>query len=103
MIEYVAFYDYIAEELCINKEEPSLQCNGKCHLVKELNRTTESDENQNSFSSSQFQFSVLFFEDLSMTTERIVFPKRKKKLIYAGVNNYSFIHEVAIFKPPILS
>lgn len=35
-LEYFIDYDYIVEVLCINKEEPEIQCNGKCHLKKQL-------------------------------------------------------------------
>ena len=27
----------ITEEFCENKSQPELQCNGKCHLMKQLN------------------------------------------------------------------
>ena len=33
-VEYILNQDYIAEFLCINKDKPELQCNGKCHLIK---------------------------------------------------------------------
>ena len=36
VIEYVANYDYITKVLCVNIDKPALECNGKCHLKKEL-------------------------------------------------------------------
>ena len=42
-VEYVLNQDYIAEFLCINKEKPELQCNGKCHLVKQLEEQQKSN------------------------------------------------------------
>ncbi len=36
VVEYVANYDYIVNVLCENKDKPEMQCNGKCHLTKEL-------------------------------------------------------------------
>lgn len=42
-IEYVLNQDYIVEFLCINKDKPKLQCNGKCHLVKEIEKQQESN------------------------------------------------------------
>jgi len=35
----------IAELFCINKDKPQLQCNGQCHLKKELNNVTADDSN----------------------------------------------------------
>jgi hypothetical protein len=36
VVEYVVNYDYIVKVLCENKDKPEMQCNGKCHLTKEL-------------------------------------------------------------------
>ena len=39
-IGYIAYFecniDYIIETFCVNKEKPQLQCNGKCHLAKQI-------------------------------------------------------------------
>lgn len=40
-IEYALNQDYIAEFLCINKDQPKLQCNGKCHLAKQIEKQQE--------------------------------------------------------------
>ncbi len=42
-VEYFLNQDYIAEFLCINKEKPELECNGKCHLVKAIEKQQEND------------------------------------------------------------
>ncbi len=44
LLEYVVHYDYIVNELCENREKPQLQCNGKCHLNKELAQTTDDEQ-----------------------------------------------------------
>jgi hypothetical protein len=36
--------ELIAATLCINKDRPELQCNGKCHLAKELKKTDDKDQ-----------------------------------------------------------
>lgn len=36
----------IAELFCVNKDKPQLQCNGQCHLKKELNNVTADESNQ---------------------------------------------------------
>jgi hypothetical protein len=33
---YATNIEYVAEELCENKEEPEMKCNGKCYLAKQL-------------------------------------------------------------------
>ena len=42
--EYIIYYDYIVTYLCENKEKPSLQCNGKCYLSKQLAKETRQQE-----------------------------------------------------------
>lgn len=50
VIDYVVNYDYIVNVLCENKDRPELQCNGKCHLSKELAKEAGA-EDQNPFNS----------------------------------------------------
>jgi len=38
IVWYEANQDYVAAELCENKEKPQLHCNGKCFLKKQLNK-----------------------------------------------------------------
>ena len=43
---YKVNQDYIATVLCVNKDKPKMECNGKCHLAKELKKAAE-EESQN--------------------------------------------------------
>src|SRR6478609_5391748 len=43
--EYQVNKNYIAEFLCVNKSKPTLHCNGKCQLKKELKATDGHSEN----------------------------------------------------------
>lgn len=36
VIEYFLNYEYIANELCENKDKPLMACNGKCYLEKQV-------------------------------------------------------------------
>lgn len=49
VVEYIVNYDYIVNVLCENKDKPEMQCNGKCHLTKELAKEAGS-EDKNPFS-----------------------------------------------------
>ncbi len=47
-IDYAFNKEYIAENLCENKEKPQLKCEGKCHLKKEVEKVAdELDESEN--------------------------------------------------------
>lgn len=38
--------DFIAKELCVNKDKPQLHCNGKCYLMKKLKQAEEKEQKQ---------------------------------------------------------
>ena len=40
--------DYIAKELCVNKDRAELQCKGKCYLMKKLKQAQEKEQQQES-------------------------------------------------------
>ncbi len=42
-VEYVLNQDYISDFLCTNKDKPELQCHGKCHLVKQIEKQQENE------------------------------------------------------------
>ncbi len=38
LIEYVVDYNYISEELCVEKDNPNNDCHGSCYLSKQIER-----------------------------------------------------------------
>ena len=46
-IQYVIFKDYIAENLCINKDKPASCCEGKCFREKQVKVVNEADQEDN--------------------------------------------------------
>lgn len=48
-IEYYSLREYIAENLCINRENPGSCCEGKCYLEKRIKESSpdETQEKQN--------------------------------------------------------
>ncbi len=62
-INYWMNRDYIAAELCENKDRPELECNGKCHLKKEIESQSE-DQNEGQEVSTRLM--VEFFEPESV-------------------------------------
>jgi hypothetical protein len=37
---------YIATELCVNRDKPEMHCNGKCYLMKKLKQAQEKEQKQ---------------------------------------------------------
>lgn len=54
--------DYIAKNLCVNKDKPKLNCNGQCYLAKQLKATEEKEKKSNSERIEKMQEIVLFLE-----------------------------------------
>jgi hypothetical protein len=44
MFEYYLNKAYITEKFCVNKDKPKLQCNGQCHLRKQINEEEKRDQ-----------------------------------------------------------
>ncbi len=64
--EYIVNYDYIVKNLCENKERPTLKCNGKCYLTKQLARESEGKD-KNPFQKKQSKTEIhhtIFFQQL---------------------------------------
>lgn len=47
-LEYLINYDYIKNELCENKDVPESNCNGMCHVKKQIKKIDNSDDKQDS-------------------------------------------------------
>lgn len=95
---YWANQEFIAQNLCENRDEPVMECNGKCHLKKELDK----DDDRKQQDQKQ-QVEVLLFvsqnEIKSFEYQLFDFPVEKSyytcynKQIPEGVSN-------KIFQPP---
>ena len=102
VMEYFINYDYIASELCENKEKPELHCNGKCHLMKELAKASEDEKPVSDKKAAHHEYEVLFYYQpvdfaLSDTT---ALPQKAVNTVYS--NLYTHINTVAVFHPPTI-
>lgn len=96
VINYVINYDYIATILCINKEKPKSTCNGKCHVVKQLDEGKTKQQKQLQLKDFEFD-------------KYIKISNSKYQLHFVVDENRQFIykeHKYAnyyndIFRPPI--
>ncbi|MGO3708409.1 MAG: hypothetical protein ACTJGD_12010 [Mesonia hippocampi] len=103
-LEYAFNYDYIAEVLCINKDKPELDCNGKCYLMQQLAKSSTDAETENSPESNRsikIEFQLLYFEELKTPTINWAsFPVTKKEDNFYK-NSYKHLHTTSILRPPI--
>ncbi|MDQ1090421.1 hypothetical protein [Siphonobacter sp. SORGH_AS_1065] len=46
LMDFELRHDYIASELCVNRDKPQLHCDGKCYLAKKLKAAQDSEEKE---------------------------------------------------------
>lgn len=95
--------DYIIENYCINKDKPKLQCNGKCHLAKQLTLTSDSDKEATiplHTKNLQNAFTVVFYQASSHFIFKTKYFFNSNQCILNYINNYSYLNTSSSFKPP---
>ena len=91
---------YITENFCVNKAKPEMQCNGKCHLKKELKESEES--------TSKNPVSLKQFNELFLTCDNPIadFLKPVASVTSIIVTSFDFFYSDPckdIFHPPKFS
>ncbi|PQJ20829.1 hypothetical protein [Tenacibaculum sp. SG-28] len=96
LVEYAINYDYIAKILCINKENLSLNCNGKCYVMKKLQQQQEED-----FNSIQIvikDYPIGFVELIGVANIEDTILLQNKQAFYKRI--YTYLASFSIFHPP---
>jgi len=62
LMNYEANKDFIAAKFCVNKTRPAMNCNGKCHLSKQLAKAAESAPSSEKTTVNQAQPGTDFVE-----------------------------------------
>jgi hypothetical protein len=101
VMDYIINYDYIAKELCENKEKPELHCNGKCHLAKELAKASEDEKPVSEKKAAHAEMEILFFQ----TAAQFAFLPNASVNTYVAMpeycNSYSHLDASSFFHPPV--
>lgn len=100
LIDYCVNYDYISTALCENKQNVKLNCNGKCHLMKQLAKASENSSSSSDKKADYREFENLFCENIQAY---FVFSitnwlNKATKPIYS--NLYYFLGSKYSFHPP---
>ena len=103
----IAYYefniDYIVETYCVNKDKPEFKCNGKCHLAKQLSKTSnDTDDNRSKSLRSIFEsFLPVFISKNESLKFNNLLSGFSKKEIFSHCKDYIYLHESYLYKPPI--
>ncbi len=102
IIDYVVNYEYISKELCENKAKPELQCNGKCHLMKELAKASEAEKplSSNKKDNSKHEIEVVFYQDIEQPLVTLIQFPTNSSVRNNYSNQYAYLNSCTIFHPP---
>jgi hypothetical protein len=98
-IQYAAFKDYIASNLCVNKDIPKSCCKGKCYLEKQLKKSTENNDTEEKGTNKK----ITNKEVKEFLTAHISIPKATAITVHQFINAETIIFSQAvstIFVPP---
>ena len=95
-VEYAINYDYISKVLCINKDKPELECNGKCQLMKKLEKQQEEDYKLLRITIEDYPIGFVSVLNLDLRT-KLCF--KEKETFYYN-KNYYYLRNTEIFHPP---
>ncbi len=98
-VEYILNQDYIAEFLCINKDKPELECHGKCHLVKEINKQQKTDP-LTSLSVSLENYPIGFVTIYGIDTSQVFISLNSTQSQFSYIQLYHFDYFKRAYQPP---
>ena len=92
--------NFIIENLCINRDKPELECNGKCHLQKQLKSV---DDEKNEKDAIPTKLINLKIDDFIQDTDLdicVFVPMNDIIGFPLTINLYSFNYINSCFLPP---
>ena len=99
-VDYMIRKGYIIENLCINKEEPEKQCNGKCHLEKQVKTGVEkTNENDVPFLPQDEKKELQEFLITELIGTAPIQAGVMSRSVYIGSYLYQYVP--SIFHPPM--
>ena len=102
----VMFYQvnrqFIAQNFCVNKDKPKLNCNGQCYLAKQLKKQEEKETKSNSEKLEKLPETNLVIEE---TVEFHFTPYQKDPTAHAFrySNLYTHLFNPTVLHPPSYS
>ena len=97
--DFAANQDYIAKNLCENRDKPDMKCNGKCQLCKRL-KAEDRKENKGLPAGKNLKQNTLFSSAKNIFNSAAVNNDANQ---YASYSNASFssLHKQGVFHPPL--
>lgn len=99
LTNYFLNYQYYALELCENKDNLDLKCNGKCALMKDIKSVEVKTDDLNPPEAPNNMVELVFIDDLSkLKVDNSYNEENSISAFY--LNNYSYLFSKKSQKPP---
>lgn len=92
-ISYDLNKGFIAQELCVNKDKPDLNCEGKCYLKKQLNKAQDHKQERNSSQNSKLTISWSV-ADMNVTSLGLYQSQHNNLFAEVVCNPSTFVKEI---------
>ncbi len=100
VVYYQTHINEVIEKYCINKDKPQLQCNGQCHLAKQMSAVNTDDSSDVLVDISTAFFPVYFQEIQKISI--IVNGFTQTNSFYTYSTLYKSSHSSNVDRPPIV-
>ena len=100
LMEYVIYEDYIAEFLCINKDNEALECNGKCYLMQKIQEQNE-EKQENLPKIAMEEYPIGFIHFLALSSSGLNESAHQPQFHY--LDSYHYLLSLKSFHPPSIS
>ncbi|NJB82648.1 hypothetical protein [Wenyingzhuangia aestuarii] len=100
VVYYETHINEIIEKYCVNKDKPELQCNGQCHLAKQISAAS-TDTNSEAVIDLSLAFFPVYFQEVSQPLIKIIETSTKQSF-----NNHTTFYQhlvgKGVYRPPIV-
>jgi len=96
---YICFTENFIENYCVNKNQPELNCDGKCYLSQLLDRNSNEQQGQKEMmllTSAE----LVFYIDKIQISQDFKGIVDKAQIIWIKHQNYAFNFHKTLIKPP---
>jgi len=104
IVNYIVNYDYIVDELCVNRDKPELNCNGRCYLMQALaDEASKKKESEERGAKNNLNSNIAFFHAPGQLLELSLLKLESKNVacdMYVSTHTIQFIQK--LIKPPIV-
>ncbi|MCC2548655.1 hypothetical protein LJY25_19560 [Hymenobacter sp. BT175] len=100
VLNYQAQKQRITELFCVNKARPAMQCNGKCHLAKQLRKAGSTDGKAPSTSFAKLKLDAVSPLPRLRFSSHATVPSAPRRFAGFRPGYYAFTPAHGVFHPP---